>query len=183
MTKFDKSLPGHPKCLPGTGTARPLREGLNSLSSLRNSGNAMISRPIMVLLVGGNPAGFLEVLSWLYKRGYRCHFATSFDDACRLISCTEFDLVLSQYRFPDRTAFSLYERLAVSQATLFLSQQVESGYVWVPQLECGRSCIGAPVLRPRDFTEALEKVLSIRDLGVIRPRLGILHQPLTKVPD
>jgi hypothetical protein len=51
----------------------------------------------MVLLVGGNPAEFLEALSWLYKRGCRCHFATYFDDACRLISCTEFDLVLSQY--------------------------------------------------------------------------------------
>ncbi len=178
MTKFDKSLPGHPKCLPGTGTARPLREGLNFLASLRNSGNGMISRPIMVLLVGGNPAGFLEALSWLYKRGCRCHFATSFDDACRLISCAEFDLVLSQYHFTDRTAFSLYERLAVSQATLFLSQQVESGCVWVPQLECGRSCIGAQEDEcPSNPEEGKKTLVPGRHLTPVPRRRGKMNRP------
>jgi hypothetical protein len=75
----------------------------------------------MVLLIGGNLEGFLDVLSWLYKRGCRCHFATSFDDAWRLISSIEFDLVLSQFLL-DRTAFALYDRLAGSHATLFLSK-------------------------------------------------------------
>jgi hypothetical protein len=54
-----------------------------------------------VLLAGGNPESFTEVLSWLYKRGCRCQFAVYFEDACRLISNTEFDLVLSEYRLPD----------------------------------------------------------------------------------
>jgi PleD family two-component response regulator len=120
-----------------------------------NEGNG-VSRPKMVLLIGGNLEGFLEVLSWLYKRGCRCHFATSLDDACRLISSTEFDLVLSQYQLLDRTAFSLCDRLAGSHATLFLSKQVESGCVWLPLLECGKGCIGTPMLRPRDFAEVLE---------------------------
>jgi len=120
---------------------------------------------MMVLLVGGNPEGFLEVLSWLYKTGCRCHFATSFEDACRLISCTTFDLVLGQYHSPDRTAFSLYEWLAGSQATLFLSKQVESGCVWLPLLESGKSCIGAPMLRPFNLAEALEKLLGTRALN------------------
>jgi len=120
-----------------------------------NKGNG-VSKPIMVLLIGGNLEGFLEVLSWLYKRGCRCHFATSFDEACRLISNAEFDLVLSQYQLLERTACSLCDRLAGSHATLFLSKQVESGCVWLPLLERGKGCIGAPMLRPRDFAEVLE---------------------------
>lgn len=125
-----------------------------------NDGNG-VSRPILVLLIGGYQEGFLEVLSWLYKRGCRCHFATSFDDACRLISSIEFDLVLSQYQLLDRTAFSLYDRLAGSHATLFLSKQVEGGCVWLPLLECGQSCVGAPILRPCDFADALESVSAL----------------------
>jgi hypothetical protein len=54
----------------------------------------------------------------------------------------------------------LYDRLAGSQATLFLSKQVEGGCVWLPLLERGKSCIGAPMLRPYNFAEALENVLS-----------------------
>ncbi len=119
----------------------------------------MSNRPMIVLLVGETPGNSLELLLWLYKRGCRCHFATSFYDACRLISRTEFDLVLSQYQLPDRTAFSLSDWLVGSRATLFLSTEVESGCLWLPILECGKRCIGAPVLRPSDFAEALEKVL------------------------
>jgi hypothetical protein len=124
---------------------------------------------MMVLLVGGNLEGFLEVLSWLYKTGCRCHFATSFEDACKLISCTTFDLVLSQYHLPDRTAFCLYEWLAGSQATLFLSKQVEGGCVWLLLLECGESSIGAPMLRPCNLAEAIEKLLGTK--GPERPSL------------
>ena len=121
---------------------------------------------MMVLLVGGNLEGSLEVLSWLYKTGCRCHFATSFEDACRLISCTTFDLVLSPYHLPDRTALSLYEWLAGSQATLFLSKQVEGGCVWLPLLECGKSSIDAPpMLRPCNLTEAIGKLFGTRALN------------------
>jgi len=129
----------------------------------------MSNSPTMVLLVGGGLENG-ELLLWLYKRGCRCHFATSFGDACRLISRAEFDLVLSEYRLPDRTAFSLYDWLVGSRTTLFLSTQVEGGCLWLPMLKCGERCIGAPVLRPSDFGEALEKLLATTVVSAPLPR-------------
>jgi CheY-like chemotaxis protein len=113
----------------------------------------------MILLVGEVPRSSLELLLWFYERGCRCHFATSYRDACSLISRTQFDLVLSQYRLPDRTAFLLSDRLAGSPATLFLSTVVESGCLWLPMLERGKRCVGAPLLRSNAFNEALAKIL------------------------
>jgi hypothetical protein len=119
----------------------------------------MSNRPIMVLLVGEVPRSSLELLLWFYERGCRCHFATSYRDACSLISSTQFDLVLSQYRLPDRTAFSLLDWLIGSPATLFLSTVVESGCLWLPMLDRGKRCVGAPLLRSNAFNEALAKML------------------------
>jgi len=36
--------------------------------------------------------------------------AQSYRDACNLASCTQFDLVLSQYQLTDRAAFPLSDR-------------------------------------------------------------------------
>jgi CheY-like chemotaxis protein len=119
----------------------------------------MTVRPKMVLLVGETTTGFLRLVNWLCNQGCRCHFATSYRDACSLISRTQFDLVLSQYQLPDRTAFPLLARLTGSPTTLFLSTHVESGCLWLPMLERGKRCIGAPVLRSDDLTEALSKAL------------------------
>jgi hypothetical protein len=38
---------------------------------------------------------------------------------------------------------------------------VESGCLWLPMLERGKRCVGAPVLRSSDFSEALAKVLGV----------------------
>lgn len=122
----------------------------------------MSNRPIMVLLVGEVPRSSLQLLLWLYERGCRCHFATSYRDACSLISHTQFDLVLSQYQLPDRTALSLLDWLIESPATLFLSTVVERGCLWLPMLERGKRCVGAPVVRSNDFTRALAKVLGVK---------------------
>jgi len=121
----------------------------------------MSNRPIMVLLVGEVPRSSVALLLWFYERGCRCHFATSYRDACSLISRTQFDLVLSQYWLPDRTAFSLLDRLIGSPATLFLSTVVESGCLWLPVLERGQRCVGAPLLRSNAFNEALAKMLGV----------------------
>ncbi len=36
------------------------------------------------------------MMNWLYKRGCQCHFAMSCQEACSLISHTQFDLVLAR---------------------------------------------------------------------------------------
>ena len=76
------------------------------------------------------------------------------------ISCrAQFDLVLSQYQLPDRTAFPLSDRLVGSPATLFFCARVEDGSLWLKMLDRGHRCVGAPLLRSDDLTEALGTVL------------------------
>jgi len=100
------------------------------------------------------------MMNWLYKRGCQCHFAMSCQEACSLISHTQFDLVLSQYQLPDRTAFPMLDWLAGSPATLFLSTPVENGCLWLPMLERGKRCVGASLLSSNDMPEALGKALN-----------------------
>ena len=121
----------------------------------------MAMRPKMVLLVGKTPRSSTQLMNWLCKRGCQCHFAMSFRDACNLISRTQFDLVLSQYQLPDRTAFPLLDWLSGSPATLFFSTAVENGCLWLPMLERGTRCVGAPLLRSSEFTGALAEVLGV----------------------
>ena len=117
-------------------------------------------RPKTVLLVGETARSSTQLMNWLYKRGCQCHFAMSYREACALIFRTQFDLVLSQYQLPDRTAFPLLDWLAGSRATVFLSTAVENGCLWLPMLERGERCVGAPLLRSNDLTEALGKALN-----------------------
>ena len=119
----------------------------------------MSTRLISVLLVGEALKNFPQLLRWLDSRGCRCELAQCYRDACNLVSCAQFDLVLSQYQLPDRTAFPLLDRLAGSPATLFFSSRVEDGSLWLKMLDRGNRCVGAPLLRSNDLTEALGTVL------------------------
>jgi CheY-like chemotaxis protein len=120
----------------------------------------MNNRPKMVLLVGESGKPSLSLVRWLSERDCQCRFASSFRDACRLLSEVDFDVVLSQYQLPDRTAFPLLDWLAGSPTTLFLSTPVESGTLWLPMIERGERCMGGPLLRPREFKDALAKILN-----------------------
>ena len=57
----------------------------------------MDSRGIEVLLVGQNAGSSFQLLQWLDNIGCKCHFASTYRDACTLISQTAFDLVISQF--------------------------------------------------------------------------------------
>jgi hypothetical protein len=115
--------------------------------------------PVMVLLVGEGARNALHLLQWLHHRGCSCQVAQSCLDACNLVSRTQFDLVLSQYQLPDRTAFPLLDGLVGSRATLFFSTRLENGSLWLKMLERGKPCDGAPILRSSALPEALTRVL------------------------
>jgi len=119
----------------------------------------MSTRLISVLLVGEALENFLQLLRWLDNRGCRCELAQSYRDACDLVSCSQFDLVLSQYQLTDQTAFPLLDRLEGSPATLFFSARVEDGSLWLKMLDRGNRCVGAPLLRSDELIEALDTVL------------------------
>jgi len=117
-------------------------------------------RGIKVLLVGQTARSSFQLLQWLDNRGCQCHFASSCKDACVSISQTAFDVVISQFELPDRTAYPLVDRLMGSTATLFFSKPVENGCWWLPMLVRGRECVGAHGLRPGEFLDTLGKTLA-----------------------
>jgi len=120
-------------------------------------------KPAMVLLVGEAANNSLQLLQWLKRRGCSCEVAQSYREAFNLVSRTQFDLVLSQYQLPDRTAFPLLDWLVGSPATLFFSARVENGFLWLKMLERGKRCISAPALR----SNALPTVKSALVLAVM----------------
>jgi len=120
----------------------------------------MDSRGIKVLLVGQSARSSFQLLQWLDNQGCQCRFASTYRDACTLISQTAFDLVISQLELPDRTAYPLLDWLRGSTATLFFSKTVENGCLWLPMLVRGRECVGAHALRPEEFRNMLGKTLA-----------------------
>ena len=129
------------------------------LFSCARKAKDMRAKPIMVLLIGETARSSSNLLEWLQKRGSCCQFSRSYGDACHLIGSTQFDLVLSEYALPDRTAFPLLDHLEGSSATLFFSTRVEDGSLWLKMLERGRRCVGAPILRSSDLPQALGTLL------------------------
>ena len=120
----------------------------------------MDSRGMKVLLVGQTARSSFQLLQLLDDTGCQCRFASTYRDACTLISQTAFDLVISQFELPDRTAYPLLDRLIGSTATLFFSKRVENGCWWLPMLVRGRECVGAHGLRPGEFLDTLGKTLA-----------------------
>jgi CheY-like chemotaxis protein len=116
--------------------------------------------PINILLVGESVRHSPQLVQWLESRGCTCRFAPSYRDACMAIGRIQFDLVLSQYDLPDRTAFPLLEWLAGSPATLLFSACVESGFLWLKMLERGERCVGFPAMRSSALIAALDHALT-----------------------
>lgn len=116
-------------------------------------------KPMMVLLVGETARSSSNLLEWLQRRDSCCQSSHSYGDACDLIRSAQFDLVLSEYQLPDRTAFPLLDRLEGSFATLFFSARVEDGSIWLKMLERGRRCVGAPILRSSDLAKVIDSLL------------------------
>lgn len=114
---------------------------------------------ILILLVGENLQRCSELHRWLYNRDLQCDYSRLYQDACRQISHRQFDLVISEYRLPDRSAFPLLDMLAGSPATLFFSRALKNDFLWLRMLDRGRRCVGAPVVRLSNLHGALDAVL------------------------
>jgi CheY-like chemotaxis protein len=115
---------------------------------------------IMVLPVGENICHSPRRVQWLRDRGCHCEFAPSYRNACSVLSRSEFDVVLSEYQLPDRTAYPLLDWLVGTPATLLFCARVEDGFLWLKMLERGERCLNAPVLRANDLIPALDQVLT-----------------------
>ena len=119
----------------------------------------MSSTPTTVLLAGDTTTRSATLRKWSGHLDYRWEFAASFQDACRLMSQREFDLVLCQYELPDRTAFPLLDWLEGSRSTLLFSARAGRGSKWLPMIERGRRCLDRPLLRTKELPNALGNML------------------------
>ena len=114
---------------------------------------------IRVLLVGESPQSFFLHQKYLERKGCECEFAKCERTAWQMLSDRQFGLVLSLPPSRGTSSPSLGILLSGSTTTLFYALRVEVGYWWVPILRLGEECLGAPVLRPSEFANALDEVL------------------------
>ena len=119
----------------------------------------MSSTPTTVLLAGDTTTRSATLRKWSGHLDYRWEFAASFQDACRLMSQREFDLVLCQYELPDRTAFPLLDWLEGSHSTLLFSTRARKGSRWLPVIERGKRCLDRPLLQTKELPNAFGNML------------------------
>jgi CheY-like chemotaxis protein len=119
----------------------------------------MSSTPTTVLLAGDATTRSATLRKWSLHLDCNWQFAASFQDACRLMSQREFDLVLCQYELPDRTAFPLLDWLEGSRSTLLFSTRAGRCSRWLPVIERGKRCLDRPLLQTTDLPNAIRQVL------------------------
>jgi CheY-like chemotaxis protein len=139
----------------------------------------MRDSPISILLVGEKVQRCAELHRWLHNRGLWSEYAEFYRDACSRISRRQFDLVISEYQLPDRTALPLLDMVAGSPATLFFSRALTTDFLWLLMLDRGRRCVGAPTVRSSNLHGALDRVLHA--IGNTR-ELERLADELTSTP-
>jgi len=117
----------------------------------------MSEESVRVLLLGESEKGS-SCLAWhLEHHGCQCWFARSTEEALALFEKYSFQLVLSTK--PLRLANAIVARLKQSSCSVFYCQPVEDGCWWLPLVDHGKKCMGAPALRPSEFVSALDQLV------------------------
>jgi response regulator RpfG family c-di-GMP phosphodiesterase len=111
-----------------------------------------------VLLVGQSFHGAQSLTERLNGWGFKCRVAGSMRAASDMLVTHPVHLVLSNTLLPDGTGFGLLEALAGRQVTAFLCLPVENSCLWLPAIDDGKDCLGAPALRPSEFASALAEM-------------------------
>ena len=140
----------------------------------------MNNAPATVLLAGDHATRSSTLRKWSCQLDCYWQFASSFEDACRLMSQKEFDLVLCQYNLRDRTAFPLLDWLEGSRSTLVFAARAGRGSRWLTMIERGQRCLDRPLLQTKDLPTTLASVLKEHPDGD-SPREEILAGDLEQV--
>jgi hypothetical protein len=115
---------------------------------------------IRVLLVGESSKSFRHLKKSLKRRHCRCRTATSYEQAHRFVGEDTPDVVLSMIPPRPGAISSMAERLVGTKASFYYAYPVEDGCWWLPALQRGERCFGAPALRSREFTLLFDRVLA-----------------------
>lgn len=115
---------------------------------------------IKILLVGEDLNQHSQLAQRLASWGAERQYASSCSQACALLKEQAFDLVISLLTLTDGSASQMIPLLEGSPATLFCSQPVAIGCWWLPVIERGKLCWGAPGLRAKEFGELLYRMVT-----------------------
>jgi hypothetical protein len=130
----------------------------------------MATKAPRVLLIAENPKGASFLVTRLKKWDCELHFASTCKEASQVITQQRFDLVLSQLRLRDGSAYPLTALLTGSNTRLYYSQPVEEGCWWLPALENGQSCWGTRAMAPNEFIGFLDDIVKgMKSDGAARP--------------
>lgn len=110
-----------------------------------------------VLLIGESARGFTHIIQRLERRGCRCRFVDSYEQAREAIARESFQLILSVIPTGKSAISSLAETLIGTQASFYYAQVVEDGCWWLPALCRGEQYFGTPALRPSEFASVLDR--------------------------
>lgn len=112
----------------------------------------------VALLVGKGLMNSSKLIEKLHSQGWECQFASSYEEAHACLNARHFALVLSEFHLPDGSAHRLIPWLEGSHATAFFSLSTGLVTWWLPALEHGVVCFGAPALRPEEFGRRLNGI-------------------------
>jgi hypothetical protein len=108
-----------------------------------------------VLVVANQQGETSHLREQLARHGCRCSFATSAEEILRLLDNHTFDLILSTVWLRD----GVVKKLVDSHATAFFAHPLRNGCWWLPVLDHGQHCLGAPALRPKEFGALVSEIL------------------------
>lgn len=109
-----------------------------------------------VLLIGKSERDFFLLRQHLVEQGCQCTFVSSYAEGVKLFDHHKFDLVLCSGQPGIRT---LFPSVVGSVASLFCAHPIEDSCLWVPVVLNGDECLGAPTLRPSEFTETIRRLV------------------------
>jgi hypothetical protein len=112
---------------------------------------------VKVLLLGESEKGWSYLKRRLEQNGCHCWFAKSTEEALTLFDEQNFQLVLSTKPLP--LANTMITRLEESNCSAFCCYPVEDGCWWLPIVNHGKECLGAPALRASEFVSALAGII------------------------
>ena len=121
---------------------------------------------VKALLLGENASGSSYLKLQLENRGCHCWFAHSTKEAAAAYQEHKFDLILSTLLL---TKFDpLLVLLSSSTCKIFQCQLHEDSRLWMP-LSLGEQKSSGPGMRPSEFLEMLDKMLSQRRMRTVSP--------------
>lgn len=106
------------------------------------------------VLVLGDPLVGSYLSRGLEKRGCHCSLATSAESAAELVSQNDFDLIVSTTMLEQDDPF--ISQLSGSKCTVLYCHPVEG--TWLPIMNRGNKCFGAPALSPIGVIELVDRL-------------------------